>query len=230
MAKPFLILQTGTVPSFLSPEIPDFYRMVLEGADYAGLKPQVLLMDANRPPAPAETYAGVIVAGCPPEDDRPALWSDDWLKKAIKGGTRILGICHGHQLMARAMGGRTGVHPEGPGMGTHTVFVLSAARRRSLLSGLPEFFNAQMAHSQTVLTAPPGAAVLGLSSHDKHQILAYGDKALSVQFHPEFNRKVMEEYVNHSRDHEKISLGLPVKETPVAAGLLQSFVRACARA
>ncbi len=37
-----------------------------------------------------------------------------------------------------------------------------------------------------MLVPPPGATVLASSDHDAHQILRYGPKTLSVQFHPEF--------------------------------------------
>ena len=43
-----------------------------------------------------------------------------------------------------------------------------------------------------MLTPPPGARVLARSAADDCQIVRYSPQALSVQFHPEFDARIMQ--------------------------------------
>ena len=64
-------------------------------------------------------------------------------------------------------------------------------QRDALLSALPARFSAWLSHRQSVIAPPPQAQVLATSEKDPCQILRYSPQALSVQFHPEFSRRIM---------------------------------------
>ena len=103
----------------------------------------------------------------------------------------LLGVCYGHQLMAHALGGMVDYHPLGREVGCHQVVLAAAAKNDDFFADMPEQFGAYLTHEQSVLVPPPGATVLARSDHDAHQILRYGPKALSMQFHPEFTAQLM---------------------------------------
>ena len=229
MPKAFLILRTGAVP----PDIPhqeSFEDMFLRAADY-GLAGAVVV-DAvhGELPEDVENFAGVIITGSPAMVTEREPWSERcavWVKKIVELGAHTLGVCYGHQLMAHAFDGIVDRHPQGTELGTHTVFLLPEEKMHPLLAGMPHLFSANMAHSQTVLTPPGNARVLARSNHDPHQILAYGERALSFQFHPEFDKAVMQAYVEaeiQEGRNKALSWGLPVLDTPLAAVLLQRFI------
>lgn len=143
----------------------------------------------------------------------------------------VLGVCYGHQLVTKASGGKVDFHPDGMELGTHQVCLNGAAASHPLLAGLPDSFFGNLAHSQTVTCPPEGAEVLGCSRHDAYQILSYGKRSLSLQFHPEFDAGVMRNYVKlytgPGSPHQAMRLGVPLRDTPLAASILQRFIDCC---
>lgn len=126
-------------------------------------------------------------------------------------------------------------HPDGMELGTQAIELLPAAADDALLTALPRRFGANLVHSQSVLTLPPGATVLGRFAHDPYQILRYGPNVISTQFHPKFTAAVMRSYLPRMmaqeperRDHYPHLEG-QIAATPHNQGLLARFVRRCLR-
>ncbi|MDR2340288.1 MAG: glutamine amidotransferase [Deltaproteobacteria bacterium] len=229
--RPLLILSAGNVPARYGLN-EGFAGMFLR---LGGIDPShCLVLDVTRrvPPRDPLAYSGLIVTGSlSMVTDRPR-WSvrlGDFMLKALESGAPLLGVCYGHQLLAHALGGEVGYHPLGMEQGTHRIRLSPGAMGHPFLAGLPESFPANLSHSQSVLSPPKGAQVLGSSGHDPHQLLGYGDKCLTVQFHPEFDRGVMEAFVGplpkkRPKGGPAPNLGLPLKDTPESASVLQNFV------
>ncbi len=237
MPRPVLILQTGDVPAGVKADgnLENFDRMFLAAADYGRREIEVIQAQKEPLPIDAAKYGGVIITGSPSMVTDREDWSEKsaaWLREAITRGVPVLGVCYGHQLVAHALGGVVGWHPKGMELGTHTVALNASAARHPLLCGLPTAFPANLAHSQSVLIPPPGARILASSAHEPHQILAYGEQVLTLQFHPEFTGRIMEVYVNYltaTRNRKAgraVNAGLPVQDTPKAREVLQRFVAA----
>ena len=114
--------------------------------------------------------------------------TDPWIAQlraflvAAKGRTPMVGVCFGHQIMADAFGGQVIKSPKGWGIGLHTHAVLQGKDWIDAPAyALPA------SHQDQVVTAPPGATVLGGSDFCPLGMLAYDDaRAISVQLHPEF--------------------------------------------
>lgn len=232
--KTLLLMQTGDMPELGGGISGGFAQLFLRMADYSAFKIKIARVSHGEEPGPASGYAGVIITGSPAMVTDREEWSEKsgrWVAGAVKSGVPVLGVCYGHQLMAQALGGEVAFHPGGMELGTHQVRLSGAAAGHPLLGGLPESFYANISHSQTVVSPPDCATVLGASAHDKHQILAYGERSLGLQFHPEFDAAVMQAYVNlrtgPGSPRAPMRLGLPVRETPLAAGILQRFINSC---
>src|SRR5688572_9080668 len=181
-----------------------------------------------------EGFAGAIVTGSAAMVTDRADWSETsaaWLREAAHAGMPLLGICYGHQLIAHALGGEVGDHPQGREMGTVTLELDPLAGQDPLFAGLPAQFPAQATHLQTVLRPPQGATVLARSVHDACHAFRWGDRAWGVQFHPEFSATHMRGYVRAREDaltregrcHKQLARG--VSATPHARRVLQRFVR-----
>lgn len=194
----------------------------------------LVVHDARRegvPPAPA-AGDGVVITGSHAMVSEAEPWSEalkPWLVEARERGVAMLGVCYGHQLMAAAFGGASGYHPAGREVGTRRLRLTDAGRADPLFDALPATFAAQLTHSQSVLSAPPGAAVLADNDHDPFQALRHGPRQWSVQFHPEFSVPVMRAYLAHQRaalagqgDDPEARLEA-VAPTPEAGGLIARF-------
>ncbi len=235
-APVILILQTGDVPAGIMSgwSVGNFDRMFLNAADYGGCEVEVIHAHKEALPNDAVPYAGVIVTGSPAMVSDREGWSEAaaaWLARGIDRGLAVLGVCYGHQLVAHALGGRVGWHPAGKELGTHMIRLTDTAAGHPLLDGLPQEFPANLSHSQSVLVPPAGAKILAASGHEPYQILAYGERVLTLQFHPEFTGPIMQAYVDYEaarpkngRPERPANLGTPVLDTPDARRVLQNFV------
>jgi GMP synthase (glutamine-hydrolysing) len=121
-----------------------------------------------------------------------------WLPRALAAarelldlGRPTLGVCFGHQLFSAARGGEVRPNPAGVEVGTITVELGAAAADDPLLRGLPAAIRVNASHGDTVVRLPErdGPRVLGRSARDAHQVLRWGPRAWSVQFHPEMRAR-----------------------------------------
>lgn len=123
-------------------------------------------------------YAGVILSGGPRsvyDDDSPTLSGVLDLK------TPVLGICYGHQLLAKALGAIVE-----PGNEEYGVSTLKVAVRSDLFVQTRKQQTVWMSHSDAVLKLPKGVTVIAAT--DRCDVAAFEDRRrhiFGVQFHPE---------------------------------------------
>lgn len=234
MMLPFLVIQAGNPPAAIRERFGSFAQMFQPLLAPAVPAIRVVRSYADEAlPAPA-TVSGVLITGSPGNVTDAAPWMlalQAWLGEAHALGLPLLGVCFGHQILAQALGGQVGYHPAGREVGTRRITLHPAAQQDPWLAGLPAQFAAQLIHEQTVLQPPAGAQVLGYNAHDACQILRYGPRAVSVQFHPEFSAEIMRAYV-HAMAAKLAQEGLApaqlaqaVQPSPLAAGLVARFLQ-----
>jgi GMP synthase (glutamine-hydrolysing) len=184
-------------------------------------------------PAAAEC-AGVVISGAHAmiTDDLPWMRRlAEWTRKMVAAQLPYLGICFGHQLLARAMGGTVDFHPQGREIGSVPIKLRPAAQADPLFAALPSQFVAHAVHAQSVRKLPNGATLLAGNGFEATHAFRVGACAWGVQFHPEFTPARLTAYLEHlspallaaGRDLEAIRAGLVA--TPVAAGVLPRFAR-----
>ena len=108
---------------------------------------------------------------------------------------------------------------------------LATAAADPLLGELPETFDAQVVHSQSVLQLPPDAELLARSEHEAHHAFRVGHNIWGVPFHPEFSDQALgacldglgDNLAQEGRNAAQIRANL--RPTPVAASLLPRFAR-----
>jgi GMP synthase (glutamine-hydrolysing) len=231
--KPFLIIKTGGTFADTVPETGDFEDWTRRGMGLDhGETLTVPVFEGVTLPPPGTVCAAVITGSHAMVTDTDT-WIEEtaaWLRQAIDRELPILGICFGHQLLTRALGGRSGWNPEGREIGTVEVTLTGEGQKDPLFQGLPCTFPAQVTHRQSALTLPPGASLLASSAEDPHQAFACGS-AWGVQFHPEFSSDAMHLYIETlSTDLSDEGL-VPerlhqaVRPTPTAASILKRFVQ-----
>ena len=99
---------------------------------------------------------------------------EDFIRRVHDAGVPMVGICFGHQIIAQALGGTVVKHPGGWAVGAQDYD----------FGGQPVTLNAW--HQDQVVALPPGAEVAGRNAFCENAALIYGDRAFTVQAHPEF--------------------------------------------
>lgn len=228
-----LLIQTGTPPVEIASDhgdLPIWFGNLL--APWRN-KIRVARVFAGEPlPAPDSDTIAVITGSWDMVTERLA-WSEmtaGWIRDAMAIEMPLFGVCYGHQLMAHALGGEVDYHPAGREAGSKTVTLSANGLTDGLLADHPAAFSAHLTHMQTVTRLPPRATVLASSSHDAHQIVRYGEHAVSTQFHPEITPEIARSLIayrqaalrNEGIDPDKLSR--EVAESPVASAILTRFV------
>lgn len=232
--KPVLIIRTGRAPDTIRARHGDFPHWFRLGA---GLHPrQLRIVDvaAGEALPPPREVAGAMITGSAAMVTSREPWSErtaGWIRDAMDAELPLFGVCYGHQLMAHALGGRVDYLPGGREIGTQTIELSAGTAHDSLTASMPASFRAHTTHEQSVLEPPAGAAVLARSARDPHQLLRYGPRAFSTQFHPEFNADVMRAYITRKHADMRREGSDPrqvygaVAATPDARRLLRRFSR-----
>jgi GMP synthase (glutamine-hydrolysing) len=182
-------------------------------------------------PDPARV-GGVVVTGSPAMVSDREAWSEAsgrWLAEIVEGDRApVLGICFGHQLIAQALGGEVARNPRGREMGTVEVTLEAAALDADPLLR-PGRIPAHMSHLESVLRPPPDAVVVASTALEPHAAMRFGPRQWGVQFHPEFDRDIMQRYVEARREalveegFEPNAIARRARDTPESAAVLRRF-------
>lgn len=147
-------------------------------------------VDAGAPLPAASDFDGVLVTGSPKSVRDEETWMlplGQWLVDAAAGGTPVMAVCFGHQIVGEVLGGRIGTHADGRELGTCAVELTAAGRRDPLFHGLPTILRVQQTHGDLLVEAPtdPGVVRLAGNAHTRWQAFSWGPLLRAVQFHPE---------------------------------------------
>lgn len=197
--KKLLILKAGATFETINQQYGDFEDYIVRQIGLpANDVVTVPVYTSNTIPS-MEDISAVIITGSHSMVSDKEDWSrylSYWLRNVCGASVPVLGICFGHQILADAWGGTVDYHPGGREVGTVEIELNEAGQKDPLLGCLPERFLGHVFHSQTVVKLPPGAELLAKNSFEPHQAFVIHDHVWGVQFHPEFDAKVMLAYVD----------------------------------
>ena len=182
-----------------------------------------------------DKFQGFVISGShySANDDK------EWIKQTEKlietlsrkpTSPRLVGVCFGHQLIAKALGGVVGRNPSGK-------FVLQtekvkATKDNIIVSKL--FENGSLtvleSHSECVTKLPPNAESIATSNSCEHEIILFTENILGVQCHSECTGEEFEEKILPSLVSNKLLTeeeGVTVQESlrvPVQSKELNSVL------
>ena len=163
-------------------------RRVRELGVYADVQP------SDTPVSKLRSRKGIIISGGPASVIEPG--SPDIDPNILSGDVPVLGICYGHQLLARHLGGKV----QKGDCGEYGLAHLTVTCPDPLWNGI-EHSQIWMSHFDTVATVPAGFRIT--ASSEVSGVAAMSDpqrKLFGIQFHPEVvhthaGRRILENFV-----------------------------------
>jgi GMP synthase-like glutamine amidotransferase len=147
--------------------------------------------DGELPP-PDDAADGWVITGSIASVGDEAPWMlalEDRIRQRHRQRQPTAGLCFGHQLVAKALGGRVGPSPAGWRLGVATTHL-----RPPLPAWLPSQqreFRLHAVHEEQVLSPPAGVRALGGDDHTPHAALCAGRHLFTTQYHPELSAPFM---------------------------------------
>lgn len=164
----------------------------------ATLRDHAFKLDIRKPALPPENgghplpqdlgaYQGLVCLGGPAQPDQNDPWllhELELIKQAHARELPVIGICLGHQLIGRALGGEV-ARLDTPEWGFVPVDLTIPGQTDTLLAGVPWSSPQFQSHAYAVTKPPPGAVVLAKSKGCPNQIMRIGQRTIGFQFHLE---------------------------------------------
>ncbi|GAV77696.1 GATase domain-containing protein [Cephalotus follicularis] len=143
-------------------------------------------------------YDGFVVSGSPYD----AYGNDYWILKLCfllqnldAMEKKVLGICFGHQVLCRSLGGKVGKACTGWDIGLRRVkIVKDLTPPCSFLDDLgeiPPSLSIIECHQDEVWEVPSGAEVIAFSDKTGVEMFSIGDHILGIQGHPEYTKDIL---------------------------------------
>ncbi len=147
-------------------------------------------------------YDGLVITGgrASAYDEEPwMLRLLDTVREAHRSGVMLLGICLGHQVVAKALGGEVGVNPQGWDLGLTALELTPESGAYGGLADAPRPLRILETHQDVVTRLPPGALRLASSARTEYEIYHLGPRVLCLQGHPEMDNEEVREIISRRR-------------------------------
>ncbi|KAJ6409373.1 hypothetical protein OIU84_008966 [Salix udensis] len=145
-----------------------------------------------------DTFDGFVITGSCNDAHSNDVWICkllNLLKKLDSIKKKILGICFGHQILCRALGGKTGRATSGWDIGIKTINFSTSWRLSSSVK-TPAALSVIECHRDEVKELPPRAEVIAWSDKTGIEMFRCGDHAMGIQGHPEYTKDILLHLIN----------------------------------
>ncbi|KAL1564594.1 glucosinolate gamma-glutamyl hydrolase [Salvia divinorum] len=142
-------------------------------------------------------YDGFVITGSCSDAYADDLWICNLLillNKLHAIQKKVLGICFGHQILGRAIGGKVGRARERWDIGITQVQLYPSKIFTSL--SMPTSLSIIEFHRDEVLTLPPEAEVLAWSERTGVEMFRYGYHIMGIQGHPEYTKGILSNLID----------------------------------
>ena len=152
-------------------------------------------------PASAQAFDGYVVTGSPASVNDDSLpWVGQllgFIREVHAARQPLIGLCFGHQAVARALGGQVARNAAGWGLGTA---VTHWAQPRAWMHPPLATTTLMAAHNEQVTRMPEGAECLGGSDFCPIGSMQIGQHIWTTQYHPEMPLVFMQALLGHLAD------------------------------
>lgn len=156
---------------------------------------QLATINVVREPLEADALDAVDALMIGGAGEHSAMDTPSWMpslleliRTAAQRDVPTFGSCWGHQLIARAFGGRLVHDPDRAELGSGSVELTEAGQQDELFSRFPRRFTANMGHHDRVAELPDNAIELAFNDSQRYQAFRIAGKPIyGTQFHSELD-------------------------------------------
>lgn len=189
-------------------------------------------------PDDAAAFDGILLSGSAhgAYDDVPFIHREhDFIRDAADGGTPMLGLCFGSQILASALCGRDQVFRRPTcEVGHERLAMTAAAGSDPLAGGFGSEIGMFVWHNDEVRHAHPDMVVLASTAACPNQIWRFRDAPVwGIQGHPELTRANARDWIGKAADAlrkdgaDPDQLILETEDSRAGLGMLRNFARIC---
>jgi len=152
-------------------------------------------------PGGFDNFDGFLSTGSPDAVYQEKEWINaykDFTYELFLHGKKHVGICFGHQMIARALGGKVEKSKRGWGIGIKTMKVHKFAPW--MKGNELDYYSLIVSHQDQVVKLPENATTIAGNEHCPIGMFTVGDHVLGIQQHPEFTKEYHQASMN-SRQH-----------------------------
>jgi len=180
-----------------------------------------------------EECKGVIITGSHTMVTQEFSWSltiEKFIHTLYENNIPLLGICYGHQLIAKSLGGEVDYNENGMELGCVSIQTQEEAQNDLIFKNLPKSFDVFTVHAQSIVRLPPKAINLAFNDFENTHAFKIEPCTWGVQFHPEFDENIMKSYIYETSkmkdadEFYKSSLINKVKQTIDSNKIISLFV------
>lgn len=182
------ILLCDTFPGRLPDFIPNYESLFIDLFAAIGENPEYRVFQSWQGELPHEIHRGelYVIPGSLDSayDDKPWIVNLlHWIENAYREGAKMMGICFGHQAIARALGGVVEHYAGGFGAGVRASRVLDEPMKSYFTGGQMHLL---YSHHDQVMSLPRDAVLCTTSDFCKNESFRIGRQVITFQGHPEF--------------------------------------------
>lgn len=206
------ILQTDSVRAEFIDEYgdyPDMFRRLLSVGE--GVTFTTYDVEHGEYPARIDECDGYVMTGSKLSVYDKEPWIErlaEFVVELHRTRTRLVGVCFGHQMVAKALGGLAEPAEVGWLVGIQHNDII---REEPFMSPPLPGFDLVSSHKDQVTQLPPGAELLATSKACPNAMFRIGDHILTIQGHPEFLKSYSRELMAMRADilgEEKLAEGM----------------------
>lgn len=155
-------------------------------------------------PKSVSEFDGYVITGSPASANGPEAWVTtlmNFIQEIDAAKIPTVGVCFGHQAIAKALGGTVSKNPNGWGFGIANTHITHAEK---WMEPKLDAISLYAAHNEQVTTLPKGAVVLGGSDFCPVGSYKIGNHIFTTEYHPEMTPEFVmdlsyafEKYMGH---------------------------------
>ncbi|MDI9818033.1 MULTISPECIES: GMP synthase [unclassified Legionella] len=180
-------------------QYPDMFASLLHQAD-PGLTFSVYHALENKLPNHIDAAEAYLITGSRHGVNEGFPWISNleaFILELHMAQKKMLGICFGHQLIAKALGGKVVMAAKGWGVG---MSINKITGKKPWMTPEQEELNLLVSHREQVVELPLGAEVLASSDFCPFYMMQIGNHFLTIQGHPEFSKAYSQALIEDRRN------------------------------